>query len=156
MAIENKATDVITGKKNDPEATKEALEDGWLKTGDLVRQDENGYLFIEGRIKNIILLKNGENIVPESIEEKFYQNPLVRDCLVKPVKVNGEEVVGIEILPRMESFQGDDAAAIQQKLQALVNEVNTQLPPYARIINMKIRTEDFKRTGALKVDRKNS
>ena len=70
--------------------------------------------------------------------------------------VNGEEVVGIEILPRMESFQGDDTATIQQKLQALVNEVNTQLPPYARIINMKVRTEDFKRTGALKVDRKNS
>ena len=151
-----KGDNIMQGYYNDPEATKEALEDGWLKTGDLVRQDENGFLFIEGRIKNIILLKNGENIVPESIEEKFYQNSLVRDCLVKPIMVNGEEVVGIEILPRMESFQGDDAAAIQQKLQALVDEINTQLPPFARIINMKVRTEDFKRTGALKVDRKNS
>ncbi len=151
-----KGDHVMMGYYNDPEATAATMEDGWLKTGDLVHEDENGYLYIDGRIKNIIVLKNGENVLPESIEEKFYMNRFVRDCLVKPTSINGDEVIGIEILPRMEMFKDATPEMIQKTLQGVVDEINKELPPFARIITMKVRTEDFKRTGSLKVDRRNS
>ncbi len=148
---------IMLGYYKDEAATKEAMtEDGWLKTGDLARFDEDGYLYIVGRIKNIILLKNGENVSPETIEDPFYKDFRVKDCLAKVMEQNGEEVIGIEILPRTEAFPQADADVIRTSMQQLVDKVNQSLPSYARISKMVIRTEDFKRTGALKVDRKNN
>ena len=146
----------MMGYYNDPQATAEAMEDGWLKTGDLARFDEDGFLYITGRIKNIILLKNGENVSPEAIEEHFYMDARVRDCLVKEVEKDGEKVIGIEILPRMDSFENQDPQFVGAELHKLVAEVNAKLPSYMQIAVTKIRTEDFKRTGAMKVDRKNN
>ncbi|MBR4453200.1 MAG: acyl--CoA ligase [Bacteroidales bacterium] len=151
-----KGDNIMMGYYGDPEATANALEDGWLKTGDLARFDEEGFLYITGRIKNLILLKNGENISPESIEELFYKHAIVRDCLAKVTTINGNEVIGVEILPRPEMIQGMDAKEITNKMQELVDEANRQLPPFAQIATFSIRTEDFKRTGSLKVDRKNN
>ena len=151
-----KGENIMMGYYNDPQATAEAMEDGWLKTGDLARFDEDGFLYITGRIKNIILLKNGENVSPEAIEEHFYMDARVRDCLVKEVEKDGEMVIGIEILPRMDSFENQDPQFVGAELHKLVAEVNAKLPSYMQIAVTKIRTEDFKRTGALKVDRKNN
>ena len=63
-----KGENIMLGYYNDPEATAAVMEDGWLKTGDLVEEDENGYITIVGRIKNLIILGNGENVSPEEIE----------------------------------------------------------------------------------------
>lgn len=151
-----KGENIMQGYYNDPQATAEVMEGGWLKTGDLARFDEDGFLYITGRIKNIILLKNGENVSPEEIEEHFYMDGRVRDCLVKEVEMNGEMVIGIEILPRMDSFENPDPANVHAELQKLVDEVNAKMPSFMHISTMKVRTEDFKRTGAMKVDRKNN
>gem|GEM_PF-5960985 len=80
----------------------------------------------------------------------------VRDCLVKEVEKDGEKVIGIEILPRMDSFENQDPQFVGAELHKLVAEVNAKLPSYMQIAVTKIRTEDFKRTGAMKVDRKNN
>ena len=151
-----KGDNIMQGYYNDPQATADTMENGWLKTGDLAQIDKDGYIYIVGRIKNLILLKNGENISPESIEELFYQKLEVRDCLAKEMEHNGETVIGVEILPRMEYFAGKTPEDIQAFMQKYVDQANAQLPSFAQISKLIIRTEDFKRTGSLKVDRKNN
>lgn len=145
---------VFLGYYADHEKTAEVLtEDGWLKTGDLVRFDEEGFLYIVGRIKNLIILSNGENISPESLEELFYKDIKLRDCLVKEDMLDDRSVIAIEILPRMDEFQGCSSEEIEAYFRNLLDKVNASLPSTHRILKMTIRKEDFKRTGALKVSR---
>ena len=149
-----KGDNVFLGYCGNPQATAECLTpDGWLKTGDLGRFDRDGFLYITGRIKNLIILSNGENISPESIEEPFYKNPAVRDCLVKEDTMNGESVIAIEILPQMSEFEGKSPDEIQEFFHKLLDEVNATLPSTHRVSKMTVRKEDFKRTGAMKVSR---
>ena len=145
---------VFLGYYGEPEKTAETLtEDGWIKTGDLVRFDEDGYMYIVGRIKNLIILSNGENVSPESIEEPFYKDPKLRDCLVKEEEVDGRPVIAIEILPRMEEFGNGPWEEVEAYFKDLVGKVNATLPSTHRVIKITVRKEDFKRTGALKVSR---
>ena len=145
---------LFLGYYGEPEKTAEALTpDGWLKTGDLVRFDEDGYMYIVGRIKNLIILSNGENVSPESIEEPFYKCNKLRDCLVKEDELDGNKVIAIEILPRMEEFANTPWEEVETFFKKLVDEVNATLPTTHRIVKVTVRKEDFKRTGTLKVSR---
>ena len=145
---------VFLGYYGDPEKTKETLtEDGWLKTGDLGRFDEDGFLYITGRIKNLIILSNGENISPEEIEEPFYKCAALKDCLVSEVEADGEKVIGIQIYPQMPAFEGKPWEEVEAFFNKVVDDVNAQLPTTHRIQNVVVRKEDFKRTGSLKVSR---
>ena len=149
-----KGDNLFLGYYGDPEATKAVLtEDGWLKTGDLGRFDEDGFLYITGRIKNIIVLKNGENVSPEAIEEPFYKCAALRDCMVKEDSLNGESVIAIEILPRPQFIEGKTDEEVFAFFNKLVDEVNATLPTTHRITKVTVRKEDFKRTGAMKVSR---
>lgn len=146
-----KGDNVMLGYYKDPEKTAEVLEDGWLKTGDLVDFDDEGFIYITGRIKNLIILANGENVSPEELEELFYKNPLVKDCLISEMEVNGNTVIGIEIIPYMPELEGLTNEEIEKKLQGVVDEINATLPSYKRVLKMVMRTEDFKRSGAMKI-----
>ena len=149
-----KGDNIFSGYYKDPENTKAAFsEDGWLRTGDLVRIDEEGFLYIVGRIKNLIILANGENVSPESLEEPFYADAGVRDAMVKEVDLNGEKVIGIEILPQMPAFDGKPWEEIEAYMNALVEKINAKLPTTHRIVKVTVRKEDFKRTGSMKVAR---
>lgn len=149
-----KGDNIFQGYWGDPVQTSEAFtEDGWFHTGDLVRLDKNGYLYIVGRIKNIIVLANGENVSPESLEEPFYARPYIKDCLVKEVEMNGTNVLGIQILPNMQALEGKTPEEIHALMQQTVDEINAQNPTQWHIRNLVIRTEDFVRTGALKIAR---
>ncbi len=149
-----KGDNLFSGYYKDPVRTAEALtEDGWLRTGDLCHFDEDGFLYITGRIKNLIILANGENVSPESLEEPFYADPCVRDAMVKEDDLNGSRVIAIEILPFMPAFDGKDFSEIQAYMNALVDKVNATLPSTHRIVKVTVRTEDFKRTGSMKVAR---
>ena len=140
------------GYYGDPEKTAETLTpDGWIKTGDLVRFDEEGYMYIVGRIKNLIILGNGENISPESIEEPFYKDNKLRDCLVKEDELDGRQVIAIEILPRMEEFGNEPWEEVEAYFRDLVGRVNAELPSTHRVSKITVRKEDFKRSGAMKV-----
>lgn len=145
---------VFLGYYGDPEQTKAMLtEDGWLKTGDLGRFDDEGFLYIVGRIKNLIILSNGENVSPESIEEPFYKCGALRDCLVKEDTLNGEPCIAIDILPQMPAFDGKSWEEVEAFFKKLVEDVNATLPTTHRISKVTVRKEDFKRTGSLKVAR---
>lgn len=149
-----KGDNLMLGYWKDEQATTKAFdEDGWLKTGDLVKVDDNGYIYIVGRIKNLIILPNGENVSPEELEEIFYKNDYVKDCLVKEDKLNGKKVIGIEFLPNIEAIKDmsdDDVFALFRKLVA---DINKTLPTYKQISKISIRKEDFKRTNAMKIAR---
>ena len=149
-----KGDNIFSGYYKDPENTKAAFsEDGWFRTGDLVRIDEEGFLYIVGRIKNLIILANGENVSPETLEEPFYADACVRDAMVKEVELNGEKVIGIEILPQMPAFEGKPWEEIEAYMNALVEKINAKLPTTHRIVKVTVRKEDFKRTGSMKVAR---
>ncbi len=145
---------LFLGYYGEPEKTAEVMTpDGWLKTGDLVRFDEDGFMYIVGRIKNLIILSNGENVSPESIEEPFYKDPKLRDCLVKEVEVDGRGVIAIEIYPRIDDFGNTPWEEVEAYFHKLVDEVNATMPSTHQISKVTVRKEDFKRTGAMKVSR---
>ena len=145
---------LFLGYYGDPEKTAEVMTpDGWLKTGDLVRFDEDDYMYIVGRIKNLIILANGENISPESIEEPFYQDPKLRDCLVKEEEVDGRGIIAIEIYPRIDEFGNTPWEEVEAHFNKLVDETNAKMPTTHRIGKVTVCKEDFKRTGAMKVSR---
>ena len=149
-----KGDNVFLGYYGEPEKTAEVLtEDGWLKSGDLGRFDDEGYLYIVGRIKNLIILPNGENVSPEELEEPFYKCPAVRDCLVKEDTNNGTQCIAIEILPNMPAFGDKSWDEVEAFFRKLVDDVNAKMPTTHRIAKVTVRKEDFKRTGSLKVAR---
>lgn len=145
---------VFLGYYGNPEETEKTLTpDGWVKTGDLGRIDEDGFVYITGRIKNIIVLSNGENVSPEVIEEPFYKCNALKDCLVREEEVDGEQVIAIEIYPQMAAFEGKSWEETEAFFKRLVDDVNLTLPTTHRIQKVTVRKEDFKRTGSLKVAR---
>ncbi|MBR5905283.1 MAG: AMP-binding protein [Bacteroidales bacterium] len=149
-----KGDNVFSGYYKDPVRTAEAFsEDGWFRTGDLVRFDDEGFLYITGRIKNLIILSNGENVSPESLEEPFYADPCVRDAMVKEDDLNGQTVIAVEILPFMPAFDGKAWDEVVAYMNALVAKINAGLPSTHKILKVTVRTEDFKRTGSMKVAR---
>ena len=130
-----------------------AYEDGWFKTGDLVRFDEDGYLYITGRIKEIIVLSSGENVSPAELEVKFYALDCVKDCFIYDITENGVQQLVIEVVPRTETLAAlgvEDAAAY---VTAKVKEVNDSLPAFEKINKIIIRDKDFIRTPAMKIAR---
>ncbi len=138
---------LFDGYWKDPAATAAAFtEDGWLRTGDLARVDPDGYIYIIGRIKNLILLSNGENVSPEEVEAFFYRSDLIRDCLVSECSINGKPAIQLEILP---------AAGVQD--DAVLGEarrLEKDLPTAMRPASVVIRHEEFEKSPAMKIIRK--
>lgn len=145
---------LMLGYYGDGQATADAFdEDGFLRTGDLARFDEQGRIYITGRIKNLIILSNGENVSPEELEELFYKDARVRDCLVKEHWQDGRQMIAIELLPEPEAVRGMSMQAQEELFGSLLREINAQLPSYKRIGRLIIRSEDFKRSPSMKIVR---
>ncbi|MBQ3416416.1 MAG: acyl--CoA ligase [Ruminococcus sp.] len=129
-------------------------EDGWFKTGDLVRIDEEGYLYITGRIKEIIILSNGENISPAELEVHFNKPDFIQDSQVfEDVDENGSHFLSLEVVPRAAIIEtmglSDPADFIKTELE----KINTTLQPYERVQRIVVRTSDFERTPSMKIKR---
>lgn len=145
---------IMTGYYGDEENTKEAFDgDGWFRTGDLAHIDEDGNVFITGRIKNLIILPNGENVSPEELEELVYKNKYVKDCLVKADEMNGKEVIAVEILPYEPSVQGMTDDEVESLFKNVIKEINYSLPSFKQISKITVRKEDFKRNATMKIAR---
>lgn len=146
-----KGSSVMKGYYQMPEETAETLKDGWLHTGDKGYIDEDGFLFINGRVKNLIILSNGENISPEEIENK-----LALDALVGEVIVTGEDNgLAARIYPDQEvvAAKGLDEEAIKTALQAFIDQYNKNQPTYRQITGLIIRKNPFIRSSTKKIKR---
>ena len=139
-----RGANVMKGYYNDPEATAEAFDGDWFKTGDFGRIDEDGFLFFVGRKKNLIVLSNGKNVSPEELEDK-----LVSIDYVKEVVVYGEnDKITAEFF--LDTVLEPDA---NKMIKADVNNLNKNLPGYKRIAKIKTRDDEFPKTTTLKIRR---
>ncbi len=150
--IQVKSPSVMMGYYNDPELTAEAItEDGWLCTGDLGYLDEEGFLFLSGRKKNLIILSNGENVSPEMIENLFDGDRLVADIIA----FGKGEIIAAEVYPNFEYAQACGIKDIDAAVAEIVSKNNKLLPPYAQISECKVRRTPFEKTSSKKIIRKN-
>lgn len=154
-----KGPSVMLGYFNNPEATKEAIKDGWFYTGDYGRMDEEGFVYIAGRKKNVIVTKNGKNIFAEEIEYYLNENPYISESLVHgvPDDRNEDILVRAEIFPNREAIieqYGDmSEEGIRDFIKEVIDEINDQIPMYKRIRRFGIREEEFEKTTTRKIKR---
>lgn len=144
-----KGSSVMMGYYKMPEETAETLQDGWLKTGDLARLDEDNYIYITGRRKNLIILANGENVSPEELENELSRSDLVKEILVR----EKDKVIEAEIFPDLEYAEKHGIEDVRGALQALIDEFNKEMPVYKRIYSLVVRDEEFVKTAAKKIKR---
>lgn len=152
---------VMLGYYKDDDATNKTIIDGWFHTGDLGKIDENGYLYITGRCKSVIVTKNGKNIYPEELEYYLNDSPLISEALVLGIhKDNDDETyINAQIFPNMEaikeSFKGSlpTKDEIKKIMSDVISSINKNLPNYKHIKEFDIRDKEFDKTTTQKIKR---
>lgn len=150
--ILTRGTNVMLGYYKNEEATRQVLdEDGWYHTGDQGIMSSDGHLFIKGRIKNMLLGANGQNVYPEEIEDKLNSMALVAECIIVQ---RGEKLVALVYPDHDEAesmdFSGDDVKAIMEQNR---QELNNILPAYCKISAIEIHEEEFAKTPKKSIKR---
>lgn len=146
-----KGQNVMLGYYKNDRATAEALQDGWLRTGDLAVMDEEGYLFIKGRIKNMILSSNGQNIYPEEIEDKLNSMEYVNESLV--MEKEGKIIALVNLDQEKIDMDNVDRKSFDVILEQIRIETNKELPQYEQIAKLYIQPEEFERTPKRSIKR---
>lgn len=151
-----KGKNMMDGYVGEDEANDVAYEDGWFKTGDLVRIDEDGFLYITGRIKEVIILSNGENVSPAEVEQHFNALTFVQDSQVfEDVNEQGVHFLALEIVPRATELGAIEAEDKNAYMMQELEKVNKTLPSFQRVNRIVIRDKDFDRTPSMKIVRYN-
>lgn len=153
-----KGPSVMMGYYKDPENTEKTLRDGWLYTGDYGYFDEDGFLYITGRKKNVIVTKGGKNIFPEEVEYYLLLSEYVNEVIVygKHEEVKDDLICTAILYPDYKLLEEKGCRsdeAVYRKLKAAVAEANAKMPPYKRVKRIEIRDEDFIKTTTLKIKR---
>ena len=148
----------MQGYYKDPENTAKTLRDGWLYTGDYGYFDEDGFLFITGRKKNVIVTKGGKNIFPEEVEYYLQLDERIQEVIVygKHDDIKDDLICTAIIYPnysvlREQGVQED--GEIYRVLRKIVDDANDKMPPYKRVKRIEVRDEEFIKTTTLKIKR---
>lgn len=146
---------VMAGYLDQPEETAEVIKDGWLYTGDLGRIDEKGNLWISGRKKNVIVMKNGKNIFPEEIEALLMTLPYIDDCMVFPREKHNELVLWAKIIYKQDYLKQNniDEAGLAETVKKDIAKTNARMPKYKQINHFIIDDEPMIQTTTKKVKR---
>lgn len=153
-----KGPSIMIGYYENDEATKKALDaDGWFHTGDLARIDEDGFIYISGRKKSVIVLNNGKNVFPEEIETLLNKVEGIKESFVYEKKEDGDVKVCVkivydkEIIKELYNIEGEDE--IREFLWGKVKDVNRLMPKYKYVREMIITEEELIKTTTLKIKR---
>ncbi len=155
---------IMKGYYNNPEGTRDALQDGWLHTGDLGYIDADGFLYIQGRKKSVIVTPAGKKIYPEEVEAEILKSPFVAECLVWGHATDSpdqEPVIEAIVVPNMENFMlhGQqtngpiDKFQIEKQLQQEVKIRCQKLAYFKRVTKLMVRHEELEKTTTKKVKR---
>ena len=147
--IVSKGPNVMLGYYKNPEATAETLRNGWYHTGDLGVIDRYGNLFIKGRIKNMLLSANGQNIYPEEIEDKLNNQMGVAESIV--VEREGK-LIGL-VFPDEEATKGFSLAEVERMMKDNLKKLNELLPSYSRVHDIEVKQEPFEKTPKKSIKR---
>ena len=155
-----KSRTLMMGYFEDEEATNEVVHDGWFNSGDIGYMDKDGYVFVTGRSKNVIVTQNGKNIYPEEIELLLSKIPEIQECMVYGKEVEGEKelIISAKVIPNMEEIEklhGKDLSdkEIHKIIWEKIKEVNKKLTSYKAIKNLEIKHDEFAKTTTMKIKR---
>lgn len=152
---------IMLGYYNDPEATKAVMQDGFFRTGDLGRFDQEGFLYITGRCKNVIVTGNGKNIYPEELEARLLEDELVEEVIVIGTQSRKKDDVAVKakIYPSMDVLKSRYDGAVPEnnviidEIKTTVENLNDKMPAYKRITSVEIVWEPFEKTTTKKIKR---
>jgi long-chain acyl-CoA synthetase len=149
---------VMLGYYDDPEETEKVLIDGWLHTGDYGYMDKDGFLYISGRKKNVIVTKNGKNIFPEEVEYYLHKSDYIQEAIVWGVENNGGDiVVYAEIFPDFLLIENEygklSEEALNRLIKSEIDKINENMPLYKRVKRFGIRETEFEKTTTKKIKR---
>lgn len=155
-----KSKTLMLGYYEDEEATKEVVYDGWFNSGDIGYQDKDGYVYVTGRSKNVIVTQNGKNIYPEEIELLLSKIPEIAECMVYGKEVEGEKelIISVKVIPNKEEIErlhGKDLKEeeIHKIIWNKIKEVNKTLTSYKAIKNLELKHDEFAKTTTMKIKR---
>ena len=147
-----RGANMMLGYYKNPEATAQIIDvNGWLHTGDLGVMDEEGYVTVRGRSKNMLLTSSGQNIYPEEIESKLNNMPYVAESLIV---LQHDKLVALIYPDFDDAFaHGMEQSDIEKVMEDNRNELNLQLPAYCQITKVKIHFEEFEKTAKKSIKR---
>ena len=155
-----KSQTLMLGYYEDEEATKEVVHDGWFNSGDIGYQDKDGYVYVTGRSKNVIVTQNGKNIYPEEIELLLSKIPEIQECMVYGKEVEGEKelIISVKVIPNMEEIENLHGKNLSEEeihkiIWNKIKEVNKGLTSYKAIKNLEIKHDEFAKTTTMKIKR---
>jgi len=153
---------VMKGYFQSPEKTLEVIKDGWLHTGDIGYFDKDGFLYISGRIKNLIVLGAGKKVFPEEVEEVMSKSPLIKEiCVVGKIADKGlregcEEVYAVVVpnIDLLEEGMRSDRQKVRQKVSEELSRLSNNLAEYKRIVDFEVWYKELPKTASRKIKRK--
>ena len=155
-----KGKTVMLGYYEDPEATAEVMNDGWFNSGDIGYMDEDGFIYITGRSKNVIVTQNGKNIYPEEIETLLSKVEEISESMVYGKEVAGEKelIITARIIPdydRIEELHGKglNEEEIYKLIWEQIKKVNRKLSNYKTVKKLEIKEDQFEKTSTMKIKR---
>ena len=151
-----KGPNVMLEYYENKEATEKVLKDGWFQTGDLARIDEEGYIFICGRKKSVIVLKNGKNIFPEEMETLINKEDGVEESFIfgKPISKDPNDIkIFVKIVYNKESFEGKTETEIKEYFNEKIKSINKTMPHYKAIRGIIISDKPLIKTTTNKIKR---
>ncbi len=155
--LQIKGDNVMLGYYNNPEANVAAFtEDGWFRTGDVAYMDEDGYVYITGRLKSVIVLENGKNVFPEEVEEHLANIETISEMVVvgRKAEDSDEVILTAIVYPNYEKLPaGASEELIMESIRKSINQVNRRLPGFKQVKAIELRDTEFEKTTSKKIKR---